>query len=156
MKKTFKLLVSSVALLVLTGVVLNASEAKYDNTNKVINPNGKKMFVLNYVEKADGVLDKKLTINIPKLPYKTSFNLCPDVEVADKCKGSISIEKEDGEYFMNYNVIFFEEMKGKKPVIRQVENTDILLDLNQKSDEDKVFIYNKMSTISSYWMLKDK
>ncbi|AHJ12846.1 MULTISPECIES: hypothetical protein [Sulfurospirillum] len=158
MKKTLSLLVSSVALLAVTGGALNASEqiAKYDNLNHVVNPDGKKAYVLNYVETADGKPDKKLTINIPELPYKASFNLCPNVEEADKCKGSVFVRKNDAEFLVDYNVVFLDSMKDKKPAITQIESTEVPMALNVKSDEEELFLYQTLSVHNRYWMLKNK
>lgn len=158
MKKTLNLLISSVALLAVTGSTLNASEAtiKYDNLNHVVNPNGKKMFVLNFIEKIGEVLDKQLTINIPKLPYKTSFNLCPDVAEANNCKGSVYVRKDGDDYLVDYNVIFLDSIKGNKPDITQIESEESPMPLNEISDADELYIYKTLSTHNRYWMLKNK
>ena len=159
MNKTLNLLVSSVALLAVIGGALNASEqiVKYDNLNHVVNPNGKKAYVLNYIETADGEPVKKLTINIPELPYKADFNLCPNVEeVADKCKGSVNVKKDDSGYLLDYNVVFFDGTKDKKPIITKIERKAVSVVLNEKSDEDELFVYQTLSVHNHYWMLKDK
>lgn len=155
MNKTCNLL-GSIMLLASTSCVLTASEQtiKYDNLSHVVNPDGKTEYILTYIEKADGILDKTLTINIPKLPYKTSFNLCPKVDKTDKCKGSIFIAKEDGEYFLNYNLTFLNKIKGKKLNTRQIEGQDAVLGLNEKSDENEYYSYDTLGTTSSYWILK--
>lgn len=158
MNKTLNLLVSSVALLAITGGALNASEqiVKYDNLNHIVNSNGKKVYVLSYTETLDGVPNKKLTINIPELPYKASFNLCPNVEEADKCKGSIDVRKEGGEYLLDYNIVFLESVKDKKPTVTQIDSKNVVMAPNVKSDEEELFMYQTLSTRNRYWMLKDK
>jgi|GEM_PF-1934408 len=159
MNKTLNLLVRSVALLAIIGGALNASEqiTKYDNLNHVVNPNGKKAYVLNYIETADGVPVKNLTINIPELPYKADFNLCPNVtEVADKCKGSVNIKKDGNGYLLDYDVVFFDGTKDKQPIITKVERKETPMALNEKVDEEELFVYQTLSVHNHYWMLKDK
>lgn len=156
MKKTFNLLVSSVALLAVTGGALNASEpatAKYDNKNHVINPDGKKAFVLKYVENANGLLDKQLTINVPELPYKASFDLCADVKEAEGCKGTIFLREDEGEYLVDYNVNFLYGMKAGKALKTEVIMEESPMALNEIVDEDEIFNYTTLSTHKSHWML---
>jgi hypothetical protein len=158
MKKKFNLLISSVALLAITGSALNASEeiVKYDNLHQVVNPNGKKAYVLNYTENVGKVLDKKLTINIPELPYKATFNLCPNVKEANECKSTIYVRKDNGDYLVDYKVVFLDEMKGNKPIITELESEESPMILNEISDDDELYIYRTLSTHTRYWMLKDK
>lgn len=159
MNKKLNLLASSVALLAVTGCILNAAEqiVKYDNLNHVVNPNGKKTYVLNYIETVDGVPSKNLTINIPELPFKADFNLCSNVDaVADKCKGFVNVVKDGSGYLLDYNVVFFDGTKDKKPMTTQIERKAVSVVLNEKSDEEELFMYQTLNVYNHYWMLKDK
>lgn len=152
MNKTFNLFISSISLMAVAGYA--SDTIRYDNTNHVINPSGKKAYVLNYIEKANDIIYRKLTINIPKLPYKTSFNLCSDVKEVDKCEGSIYVRKDAEGYLLDYNVVFLDAIKDNKAITTKMESEESPVELNEISDEDQIFNYTTLSTHKSHWMLK--